>query len=107
MFNIGMMELILILLVAFVVVGPKDLPKVARWIARQVKSIRKFIKEVKKETGWDAFAAELKETENDVKKTFRETADEVSGAAKEVEDAVGDLKKDVEDAAEQLRSENM
>ena len=35
MFNIGFSELILILLVAFVIVGPKDLPKVARWIARQ------------------------------------------------------------------------
>ena len=30
MFNIGFSELILILLVAFVIVGPKDLPKVAR-----------------------------------------------------------------------------
>ena len=32
MFNIGFEELILILLVAFVIVGPKDLPKVARAI---------------------------------------------------------------------------
>lgn len=32
MFNIGFSELILILLVAFVIVGPKDLPKVrAHW----------------------------------------------------------------------------
>ena len=32
MFNIGFEELILILLVAFVIVGPKDLPKVARYL---------------------------------------------------------------------------
>ena len=31
--NIGFGELIMILLVAFLVVGPKDLPKVARWLA--------------------------------------------------------------------------
>ena len=31
MFNIGFSELLLVLLVAFLVVGPKDLPKVARW----------------------------------------------------------------------------
>ena len=30
MFNIGFSELLLVLLVAFLVVGPKDLPKVAR-----------------------------------------------------------------------------
>ena len=48
MFNIGMMELVLILLVAFLVVGPKDLPKVARWIARQIKNLRKLVREVKR-----------------------------------------------------------
>ncbi|MBR4081764.1 MAG: twin-arginine translocase TatA/TatE family subunit [Clostridia bacterium] len=36
MFNIGFAELILVLIVAFLIVGPKDLPKVARWIARQI-----------------------------------------------------------------------
>ena len=39
MFNIGFEELILILLVAFVIVGPKDLPKVARAIGRFVKRL--------------------------------------------------------------------
>lgn len=32
--NIGAAEIILILLVAFVIVGPKDLPKVARALGR-------------------------------------------------------------------------
>lgn len=39
MFNIGFSELLLVLLVAFLVVGPKDLPKVARWLGRTVKKI--------------------------------------------------------------------
>ncbi len=114
MFNIGMMELILILLVAFLVVGPKDLPKVARWIARQVKSIRKFIREVKKETGWDSFAAELKETEADVKRTFKEATDEVEDAAREVKsaaeearDAVQGVQKDVKDVTDSIRKETL
>ena len=41
--NIGFGELIMILLVAFLVVGPKDLPKVARWLGRQVRMIRRMI----------------------------------------------------------------
>jgi sec-independent protein translocase protein TatB len=40
MFGIGMGELILILIVALLVVGPRDLPKVARWLGRTVKSAR-------------------------------------------------------------------
>ena len=56
MFNLGMMEILLVLAVAFLVVGPKDLPKVARWLARQLKSLKKLVREIKKETGWDEFA---------------------------------------------------
>ena len=36
-FNVGMAEIILLLLIAFVVVGPKDLPKVARALGRFVR----------------------------------------------------------------------
>ena len=43
MFNIGFSELILILLVAFVIVGPRDLPKVAAALGRGVRSIRRLI----------------------------------------------------------------
>lgn len=109
MFNIGMMELILILLVAFLVVGPKDLPKVARWIARQVKSLRKLVREVRKEIGWDAFAAEFKDTKEDVERTFREAdiSGEINQAARDVKDAVGSVQKDVKDAVDEVRSENM
>ena len=53
MFNIGFSELLLVLLVAFLVVGPKDLPKVARWLGRAVKKSRRLLNEIKKESGWD------------------------------------------------------
>ncbi|MBQ8200489.1 MAG: twin-arginine translocase TatA/TatE family subunit [Clostridia bacterium] len=114
MFNIGMMELILVLLVAFLVVGPKDLPKVARWVARQIKSIRRLVREVKKETGWDEFTAEFRDTKEDLKRTFeeadvsgdvRDAADEISKAACEVKQSVDSVRKDVDGAAKELRGE--
>lgn len=71
MFNIGAAELILLLLIAFVVVGPKDLPKVARALGRFVRYIREMIEEVKKETGFDEVADELKGVERDVKQTIK------------------------------------
>ena len=98
MFNIGFAELIVVLLVAFLIVGPKDLPKVARWIARQVKSIRKLVNEVKKETGWDEFAKEFKDTKSDLEKTFKEAdiSGELKDAERSVKETLQDVKKDIE-----------
>ena len=69
MFNIGGAELIVILLIAFVVVGPKDLPKIARALGRFVRYIKAMIEEVKRETGIDELTDEFKAVSNDVKKT--------------------------------------
>lgn len=44
--SIGFGEIILILCVAFFVVGPKDMPKVARTLARGVRKIRQMMKSV-------------------------------------------------------------
>lgn len=46
MFNIGMMEFVLLLIIAFVVVGPKDLPKVARFIARAIRYVKEMSREI-------------------------------------------------------------
>lgn len=69
MFNIGMAELLLILVVAFVLVGPKDLPRVARALGRFVRYIRNIINEVKRETGLDEVSDEIKGLEKDIKET--------------------------------------
>ena len=71
MFNIGFAELILILLIAFVVVGPKDLPKVARALGRFVKYVRNMIEEVKRESGLDQVENELKTLEKKVDEGVR------------------------------------
>ena len=71
MFNIGFAELILILLIAFIVVGPKDLPKVARALGRFVKYVRNMIEEVKRESGLDQVENELKTLEKKVDEGVR------------------------------------
>lgn len=98
MFNIGFAELIVVLLVAFLIVGPKDLPKVARWIARQVKSIRRIVREVKKETGWDEIAKEFKDTKDDLTQTLKEAdvTEDIKGAAKEIEKEMKDIQSDIQ-----------
>lgn len=72
MFNIGFSELLLVLLVAFLVVGPKDLPKVARWLGRTVKKSRRLLNEIKKESGWDELEKEVRDVQHDVKNTVKQ-----------------------------------
>ena len=100
MFNIGFSELILILLVAFVIVGPRDLPKVARALGRGVKWVKNFIREFQEETGLDEAVDEFKKTSRDLEKTFREAdpTPELKKAQKEVESAVKETVKAAEDA---------
>lgn len=79
MFNIGFGELLLILLVAFLIVGPKDLPRVARALARFVKYLKtkwaEFIEETDMQETLDELKgvqADLKGVQEDLKKTVRE-----------------------------------
>lgn len=84
-----MLEIVVVLAVAFLIVGPKDLPKVARWIARQLKSIKKLIRQLKKETGWDEFAKDIEDTTEDIKSSVKDA----------------DIREDVRMTADELRAE--
>ena len=72
MFNIGFAELILVLIIAYVIVGPKDLPKVARWLARMVKRARQLIREIREESGWDDMMAETADVRRDIEDAVKE-----------------------------------
>lgn len=72
MFNIGFAELLLVLVIAYVIVGPKDLPKVARWLARLVRSARRMIREIKQEVGWDEMISETSDIRQDVNSAIKE-----------------------------------
>ena len=94
MFNIGIAEIILLLLIAFLVVGPKDLPKVARALGRFVRYVREMVEEIKRETGLDEVADELKginrEIEQDLKeaeirKDLNRTRSEINKSLKDFE----------------------
>lgn len=90
------------LLIAFLVVGPKDLPKVARWLGRMVKKIRLLIREVKKETGWDELEKEFKDTKSDLDDTFKEMKQDLDISA-ELKDAGKEWKASVNDVKNELK----
>lgn len=97
MFNIGFSELLLVLLVAFLVVGPKDLPKVARWLGRAVKKSRRLLNEIKKESGWDELEKEVRDVQHDVKDAVKQgdVSAELREAKKSVQDSAEKFDKDM------------
>lgn len=104
MFNIGFAELILILLVAFVIVGPKDLPKIAAALGRGVRMIKRFLKEFEDETGLGEAMDEFKKTSRDLEKTIRENdpTAELKQAGKEIEQAVKSTADAAQDAVKDI-----
>lgn len=100
MFNIGFAELILILLVAFVIVGPRDLPKIAAALGRGVRTLKQFMREFQDETGFGEVVDEFKRTSRDLEKTIKEAdpTAELKQAQKEVDDALRSVQKAGEEA---------
>ena len=120
MFNIGFSELIIVLLIAFLVVGPKDLPKVARWLGRMVKKLKQMINEVKRETGWDDFEKEIKDTSTDLSKSVKDLKNdlditsELKGASRDLNKSLNSVKdelqltgKEIQAETEEIKNETM
>jgi Tat protein translocase TatB subunit len=59
MFGIGTWELVVILALALILLGPAKLPQVAKSIGKGLATLRKSADEVKKEVDLDGLAAEI------------------------------------------------
>ncbi len=92
----------MVLLVAFLVVGPRDLPKVARWLGRMVRKMRQLIREVKKETGWDELEKEFKDTKSDMDETIKDVKKDLD-ISSELRDAGKEWKASVKGVQDELK----
>ena len=101
MFSVGFSELLLILVIAYVFVGPEDLPKVARWLGRAVKRIRLLVRELRTETGIDEVIEETRTLrrdideavkDNDITRNIREVHEELSGLGQDITHTINEAK---------------
>lgn len=97
MFNIGFPELVVILLIAFLVVGPEDLPKVARAAAYALKWIRDIVRQFKEELEWDRIVREVEGTKNSIGEAVAGsgTVDEIHTIKEEMKEETRQLKEAV------------
>ena len=81
-FGVGIPELLMILLIALIVFGPKRLPEIGRSIGKAVRDFRQMSA---------GFTSEWKE----LSKELEETASEVKEGVAGVQTEMGDLEKEV------------
>ena len=93
--NIGFAELILVLVIAYVIVGPKDLPKVARWLGRLVRRARALIRELKEEVGWNEMMAETEDVRRDIDSAIKDAdvTAELKDAKKQLQQSLTEAEK--------------
>ena len=73
MFGIGMPELILILAIALIVIGPKKLPDLAKSLGRAMREFRKATSELKGSLELDGEMRDVRETFDGIKSDIKDS----------------------------------
>lgn len=75
MFGIGMPEMILILVVALIVVGPQKLPDIAKYFGRAIGEFRKAATEFKESMGIDTEMKEVRKAFDEMNSDLKKAVD--------------------------------
>jgi TatA/E family protein of Tat protein translocase len=75
MFGIGMPEMILILAIALIVIGPKKLPDLAKSLGRAMNEFKKATREIKSSIDIDNDLKDVKQSFEDLNKDVREAVE--------------------------------
>jgi TatA/E family protein of Tat protein translocase len=101
MFGIGMPEMLLILAIALVVIGPKKLPDLAKSIGRAMGEFKKATNEIKESMDVDSSMKDVKDTIADINDEIKESI-----SFDTIED-YKPKKNDITDSAAKSASENI
>jgi Tat protein translocase TatB subunit len=97
MFDIGMPEMIMIFVVALLVIGPKNLPEVAKALGKGLGELKKSFQDVK-----DSVQEEFKESTSDIREAVTDFKKQIETEAQ----ASGKvIQKTMDDATEQVSKE--
>jgi TatA/E family protein of Tat protein translocase len=105
MFGIGMPEMILILAIALIVIGPKKLPDLAKSLGRAMREFKKATNDFKETIQLDSEMADVKKAFNDINDDVKEAVDlkpdqkDKSGGGTKVDDENSEKQQDVPESA--------
>ena len=87
MFGLGAGEILIILVIAFLLFGPKQLPEVGRQVGKAYKSFRDTAEDLRKsvEPELNVLQQEVKMVEQDFQASMKETEEEINAIGKQAE----------------------
>ena len=84
MFGLGVAEVLIILVVAFLLFGPKQLPEMGRQVGKAVKGFKETAEDLKKTVDPEItmIQQEIKMVQQDLESSMKEAEDEINAATK-------------------------
>lgn len=86
MFDVGFSELVVIGLVALIVFGPEELPRVARTAGHLLGKLRRYVADVKADISREMELADLKRVQDEVRQTATELQNSINDQARSLQD---------------------
>jgi sec-independent protein translocase protein TatB len=105
MFDFSFTELMVVLLVALVVIGPERLPKVARTLGHLWGRTQRYINKMKNDISHDMELEDLKRLKNEMQSEADTLEHSVRTAALDMDGEVMKLNRDLEQATEQAQAQ--
>jgi len=94
MFGLGAMEILIILVIAFLLFGPKELPEIGRQVGRAVKGFKETSDDLRQsvEPEINMIQQEFKAVEQDLESSAKEMEDQIKGVTEKASESSGGSK---------------
>ena len=91
MFGLGAMEILIILIIAFLLFGPKELPEIGRQVGRAVKGFKDTTDDLRQsvEPEINMIQQEFKAVEQDLEASVKEAEEQIKGATEQATESQG------------------
>ena len=82
MFGLGAMEILIILVIAFLLFGPKELPEIGRQVGKAVKGFKETTDDLRQsvEPEINMIQQEFKTVEQDLESSVKEAEEQIKGS---------------------------